>query len=197
MVSKRWFEFRKGTKFRNPLFTAIKLPFIAIPAAIYRSAPGPGPESAPRSAFWAILGPCLGVPQRVLFECFLAFFGPKNCQKALEKHSLGHSEAGAQNCSKSTPRGTFRPGPRSTPANGGRNRNPFTSILPLFCLLFTSIKPLLSWQFRTTVWNHGLQTLDRGSRTLNNDVFLPSKHLLGAFYDNSASKNPSKNFCLY
>ena len=25
--------------------------YIAIPAAIYRSAPGPGPESAPRSAF--------------------------------------------------------------------------------------------------------------------------------------------------
>ena len=38
---------------------------------------GPGPESAPRSAFWAILGTCLGVPQRVLFECFFAFFGPK------------------------------------------------------------------------------------------------------------------------
>ena len=57
---------------------------------------GPGPESAPRSAFWAILGTCLGVPQR---------------QKALKKHSLGHSEAGAQNCPKSTPGGTFRPGP--------------------------------------------------------------------------------------
>ena len=34
---------------------------------------GPGPESAPRSAFWAILGTCLGVPRRVLFECFSAF----------------------------------------------------------------------------------------------------------------------------
>ena len=42
---------------------------------------GPGPESAPRSALWAILGTCLGVPQRVLFECFLAFFGPKNAKK--------------------------------------------------------------------------------------------------------------------
>ena len=72
---------------------------------------GPGPESAPRSAFWAILGTCLGVPQRVLFECFLAFFGPKKRQKTLKKHSLGHSEAGAQNCPKSTSGGTFRPGP--------------------------------------------------------------------------------------
>ena len=71
---------------------------------------GPGPESAPRSAFWAILGTCPGVPQRVLFECFLAFFGPKKGQKALKKHSLGHSEAGAQNCPKSTLWGTFRPG---------------------------------------------------------------------------------------
>ena len=35
-----------------------------------------------------------------------------------------HSEAGAQNCSKSTPWGTFRPGPRSTPVNGGRDRTP-------------------------------------------------------------------------
>ena len=30
---------------------------------------GPGPESGPRSAFWAILGTCLGV----LFEVFWAF----------------------------------------------------------------------------------------------------------------------------
>ena len=66
------------------------------------------------------MGTCLGVPQRVLFECFLVFFGPKNAKK----HSLGHSEAGAQNCSKSTPWGTFRPGPRSTPVNGGRDRKP-------------------------------------------------------------------------
>ena len=73
---------------------------------------GPGPESAPRSAFWAILGTCLGVPQRVLFECSLAFFRPEKRQKALKKHSLGHSEAGAQNCPKSTPGGTFRPGPQ-------------------------------------------------------------------------------------
>ena len=49
---------------------------VAIPAAIYRSAPGPGPESAARSAFGAILGTCLGVPRRVLFECFWAFLGP-------------------------------------------------------------------------------------------------------------------------
>ena len=46
-------------------------------------------------------------PQRVLF----GIFRTKKRQKALKKHSLGHSEAGAQNCPKSTPGGTFRPGP--------------------------------------------------------------------------------------
>ena len=40
---------------------------VAIPAAIYRSAQGPGPESAPRSAFRR----------------------SKRAQKTLKKHSLG------------------------------------------------------------------------------------------------------------
>ena len=60
---------------------------VAIPAAIYRSAPGPGPESAPRSGFWAILGPCLEVPQksafRVLFGVFWAQETPKSTREAL------------------------------------------------------------------------------------------------------------------
>ena len=47
----------------------------------------------------------------------------KSAQKTLEKHSWEHSEAGAQNHTKSTPCGTFRPGPLSTPVNGGRDRN--------------------------------------------------------------------------
>ena len=42
---------------------------------------GPGSESALRSAFQVILGTCLGVPQRVLFECFLALWGLKNAKK--------------------------------------------------------------------------------------------------------------------
>ena len=78
-------------------------PMLAIPAAIYRSALGPG-------AFRVLLGTCLGVPQRVLFECFLALLGLKNakkhsksslgalrgkCPKALEKHSVGHFPARA------------------------------------------------------------------------------------------------------
>ena len=43
--------------------------------------------------------------------------------KALKKHALGHSEPGAQKHSKSTPWGTFWPGPLTTPVNGGRERN--------------------------------------------------------------------------
>ena len=85
-----------------------------IPAAIYRSAQGPGPESAPRSAFWVFFGICLGVPPGVFF----GVLGSKKRQKALKKHSLGHSEPGP----KSTPWGTFRPGALSSPVNGGRNR---------------------------------------------------------------------------
>ena len=101
-----------------------------------------------------LLGTRLGVPQRVLFECFLAFLGLKKRQKALLKHSLGHSEPGAQKHSKSkvpkntqkarcpktlkkqgaqkhsqsTPWGTFRPGPLGTPVNGGWDRK----IVPWF-----------------------------------------------------------------
>ena len=78
----------------------------------YLSAFGHLPRSAPKSA------------QRVLFECFLT----RKRQKALKKHSLGHSEAGAQKHSKSTPWGSFQPGPPSTPVNGCRDRNSKTRV---------------------------------------------------------------------
>ena len=51
-----------------------------------------------------------------------ALFDGQKAQKALKKHSLGHSEPGAQIRSKSTPGGTSGPGPWSTPVNGGRDR---------------------------------------------------------------------------
>ena len=134
-------------------------PRIAMPAAIYRSAPGPGPESAPRSAFSAILGTCLGVPWKVLFECFLGVFWALKMPKGTQKHSLGHSKAGAQNCSKRTPWGTFRPGPRSTPVNGGRDRKPRTprtEVCGAKCVSW-QVSPLLDLElaprsFPTTAW---------------------------------------------
>ena len=69
-------------------------------------------------------GPGRKVPPGLLFECVWAplfgGFGAKKRQKALEKHSLGHSGPGAQTHSKSKLRGgTFRPGPLSTPVNDG------------------------------------------------------------------------------
>ena len=76
---------------------------------------GPGPESAPRSAFWAILGTCLGVPQRVLFECFLAFFGPKNAKKH-SKSTLWGTPRQVPKIAQKALRGALSgPGPKSTP----------------------------------------------------------------------------------
>ena len=86
-------------------------PIVVIPAAIYRSTP---PHGVLFEQFWAPASEC---PE----ECFLALLRRKKHQKALKKHSLG---AGAQNCRKSTLWSTFRPGPRSTPVNGGRDRQP-------------------------------------------------------------------------
>ena len=93
-----WGEFRILTDAPNEHSVDVpqrKRTMFAIPAAIYRSAPRPGPESAPLSAFSSNFG-------HLLFECFSAFSGPKKRQKALKKHSSGHCKAGAQNCSKST-----------------------------------------------------------------------------------------------
>ena len=83
---------------------------------------GPGPESAPRSAFWAILGTCLGVPQRVFFECFLAFLGPKNAKKH-SKSTLWGTPRQVPKIAQKALRGALSgPDPKSTPVNGGRDR---------------------------------------------------------------------------
>ena len=50
--------------------------------------------------------------------------GPgRKCPTECISSDFGHSEASAQNHSKCTPWGTFRPGPLNTPVNGGRDRN--------------------------------------------------------------------------
>ena len=72
---------------------------------------GPGrkvPYGVLCKRFWAIASEC---PRECFFCVFWAFFS-----------ALWHSEAIAQNRSKNTPWGTFRPGPLSTPVNGGRDR---------------------------------------------------------------------------
>ena len=81
--------------------------------------PGARAGKCPTVCFLSVFGPLAQSAQRVLF----GVFGPKQRQKPLKKHSLGHSEPEAQKHSKSTPWGTFRPGPLGTPVNGGRDRN--------------------------------------------------------------------------
>ena len=84
---------------------------LAIPAAIYRSAQGPGPESSPQSAFWVFLGPWLGVPQGVLFECFLAFLGLKNAKKHSKSTLWGTPSQGPKHTQKALRGALSGPGP--------------------------------------------------------------------------------------
>ena len=76
-------------------------------------------------------GPRAGKCPAVLFECFWAIASecPKECFLRVFwrlglNNAKKHSKAIAQKHSKSTPRGTFRPGALSTLVNGGRDRNP-------------------------------------------------------------------------
>ena len=114
---------------------------------------GPGPESAPRSAFWAILGTCLGVPQRVLFECFLAFFGPENAKKDSKSTLWGTSRQVPKTAQKALRGALSGPGPKSTPVNGGRDRKVTVGLcyLRLFCLGLFCLR--LSFFF-VTVWSY-------------------------------------------
>ena len=91
-----------------------KKSWFAIPAAIYRSAFRARAWKCPRSAFWAILGTCLGVPQRVLFECFLAFLGPKHAKKH-SKSTLWGTPRQVPKIAQKALRGALSgPGPKST-----------------------------------------------------------------------------------
>ena len=95
---------------------------VAIPAANYRSVFRARAGKCPTECFLSGLGTWLGVPHGVLFECFLAFFLPQKSQKTLKKHSVGHSEPGAQTTQKALRGALSAPGPKSTPVNGGRDR---------------------------------------------------------------------------
>ena len=46
-----------------------------------RECSGAWAGKCPTQCFWVLLGTCLGVPQRVLFECFLALLGLKSAKK--------------------------------------------------------------------------------------------------------------------
>ena len=92
---------------------------LAIPAAIYRSARRPGPESAQKSASGHL---AQSAPKSALKSAFVWGGGEFWSAKHSLEHSLGHSELGAQKHFKGTLWGTFRPRPLSTPVNGGWSR---------------------------------------------------------------------------
>ena len=62
---------------RNLVFT-----ILAIPATIYRSAKGPGPESATKSAVWVVVGTWFRVPQRALRKLLFGILGPQKLPKS-------------------------------------------------------------------------------------------------------------------
>ena len=104
------FPFLLSKKVHHRSTTLPLTSFFAIPAAIYRSAQGPGPESAPRSAVWVIGAPGSECPTKCFLSAFWnsRFLGPKvpkntrkalfgalraRCPKSLKKHSVGHFQA--------------------------------------------------------------------------------------------------------
>ena len=60
----------------------------------------------------------------MLFECFLAFFGPKNAKnKKHSKSTLWGTPRQVPKIAQKALRGAHSgPGPKSTPVNGGRDR---------------------------------------------------------------------------
>ena len=65
----------------------------------------------PTECFLSAFGHLAPSAPNMLFECFLALFDPRKCQKALKKHSFGHSEPSIQ---KALLWGTCQPGPLGT-----------------------------------------------------------------------------------
>ena len=91
----------------------------AIPAAIYRGAfrarAGKCPPGVLFGQFWAPPSEC---PK----ECFLAFFGPKT-PKSTQKALFGALCLVPKIAQKALRGALSGPGPKSTPVNGGRDRN--------------------------------------------------------------------------
>ena len=58
----------------------------------------------------------------MLFECFLAVFGPKNAKKHSKSTLWGTPRQVPKIAQKALRGGLSGPGPKSTPVNGGRDR---------------------------------------------------------------------------
>ena len=81
---------------------------------------GPGPESAPRSAFWAPGSEC---PKDCFLSVFWRFFCPKKAKKNSKSSLWGTPSQVPKNTQKALRGALSGPGPKSTPVNGGRDRN--------------------------------------------------------------------------
>ena len=93
---------------RNRAIVVAESPRVAIPATIYRSVQGPGPESAPQSAVFGHLAP--SAPKSV-FWCFLAFFSPKNVKKYSKSTLWGTRSQVPKNTQKALRGALSGPGP--------------------------------------------------------------------------------------
>ena len=75
---------------------------------------------------------------------------PKSTQRALS----GALRARCPKALKSTPRGTFRPGPLGTPVNGGRDHNAFSLLLTIPTLVSSSGTPTTCANLTSTSRGH-------------------------------------------
>ena len=98
---------------------------VAIPAAIYRSAfraragevPPPGVLFG---QFWAPASEC---PKECFLSAFWRFLGPKNAKKHSKSTLWGTPRQVPKPAQKALRGALSGPGPKSTPVNGGRDRN--------------------------------------------------------------------------
>ena len=83
---------------------------------------GPGRKVPPGVLFQCFWAPGSECPR----ECFLALLGPKNAKKHSKSTLWGtRSQVPKTHTEKALRGGTFRPGPLSTPVNGGPDRKVF------------------------------------------------------------------------
>ena len=99
---------------------------------------GPGRKVPPGVLFERFWATGCEYPQKVLFECFLAFFSPKNAKKHSKSTLWGTRRQVPKNTQKAL-RGALQwPGPLSTPVNGGRDHKTCESMEPFFNFLGVS-----------------------------------------------------------
>ena len=157
----------------------------------------------PEVLFGQFLGTCLGVPQRVLFECFLAFFGPKNAKKH-SKSTLWGTPRQVPKIAQKALRGALSgPGPKSTPVNGGRDRKTKARFLkhdlPVQGLNFETFLTLRRRKKSTKIKFLGPETARWGGGLPREGVvaknFVPALETLSSLGFRREESGMSREFC--